>query len=1545
MNDSARLYFLSPDLLAIQIDAGSVQLGLGVEPDTFTGEQFDSEILLNASNYAISSSTDPLFSTVMGLEGAQLSLKTKTTDVAFLDRNQRFNPNQLAWAQQYTVYVQLPDGTSLTRGETYTIDFTGELESSINDIVGFEYEPEQVFSEAIHIAQLGYDPDDPKIGFLSEWLGRDVSGNNAPIPEYFQEGLRFWIVDATTGQRVEDDGVVRTATLSLGADFDEDVRGGFQNYSRTDVYALDFSDFEQEGRYYLEVDGVGRSFEFQIAENTWERGFQISMQGLYNQRSGTAIGGPYSETEYLRSFHPDDGILVFPTDGLAATVNGETVSVEDLQLIDTSEGLGGGTNFRQAFQAYSAPFDLDGSGRASDSELAQFIVPLEDAWGGYKDAGDWDRRVQHLFGTRQHLALLEQFPDYFEGIDLNIPDTLDSFATLDSLNTSVASNNLPDVLDESLWNLDFFRRLQNSDGGVRGGIDTAQSPIAGETSWQQTRTVFAYAADPWSSYIYAGTAARAARILGQYDSVLASQYRVSALSAMNWAEAEFLTDASYDVMQIRDERNLAALELYLLTEDPVWHQLFLDTTVFAGEQCGPDQPCFDTFQNGSHEQRGAALLYARAPRNLIDDTTQANAIAALVRAADNSLAVQNGGPITFKGRPTGGTAAGTAFNQTRINTPFAPLSPGRLATPQVDDLLAAYTITGDRQYLDGAVKGAHFSAGANPSNTVFTSGLVAAGLAQREPKNSFVIDARSTRQGTPAGITAYGPLDSRFGFNRTQQNLFGQESFPFPTAWPIYENYFDNYWNFQNTEFTISQSIAPNAFTWGYLAASDSITPPTVTAPIPDRVFVDGSTINLDLSGNFADSDGTITNYFAVGLPSGLSIDNSGLISGTLAFDASLDPRIVNPGNQGSRDYSIRIIATDNDGAAVSQIFALTAENVDPLAIDDRFTTNESTPISGNVFTDSGIDRDGDPDNDAISIDRNTSPSNGSVTLEDDGDFTYTPNDSFVGTDSFNYTISDGNGGSDTATVTIEVNPPNTLPTAIDDAATTDEDVAVSGNVLDGSNGGLDTDLDGDTLTVVSNTDPDNGTVTLNVTGEFTYTPDDDFNGSDSFTYTISDGNGGSDTATVNITVNDVGTYLSFAQDGSVGGVTFSDEDILRLDPSSGDYELYADLSDVGITGDVDAVHVADDGSVLLSFESPTSLSGLGTVDDSDIVRFTPTSTGANTAGSFEFYFDGSDVGLTSGGEDIDSVALSPNGDLVISVTGTFNAGGIRGRDEDLLLFDATSLGANTSGSFSLYFDGADVGLGSSPEDVNGASVDANGDLFLTTLNNFTVPGLTGDGADISLFDPTSLGNSTSGTFSQFLDGSENGLAGLRIDGISVNSASSAPGDSTPPSISSLTPTDNATNVPVGSNLQIQFSEAVQAGTGTIVLRRLSDGSEIEAINVTSNQVTISGSTVTIDPSDLAADTDIYVEIAAGAFEDGAGNDFAGLADNTTWNFTTAAPPVGLDNLVFVSSQGNGSVGGVSYRDEDVLAYDPGTGSWEQFFDGSDVGITADLNA
>ncbi len=341
--------------------------------------------------------------------------------------------------------------------------------------------------------------------------------------------------------------------------------------------------------------------------------------------------------------------------------------------------------------------------------------------------------------------------------------------------------------------------------------------------------------------------------------------------------------------------------------------------------------------------------------------------------------------------------------------------------------------------------------------------------------------------------------------------------------------------------------------------------------------------------------------------------------------------------------------------------------------------------------------------------------------------------------------------------------------------------------------------------------------------------------------------------------------YVSSSSGGSADGVSFTDDDILGFDPGSGTWSMVFDGSDVGLDEDLNGFLFLDDGSILMTVKETNSLPGVGNVDDSDIVRFFPTSLGPSTAGTFSLFLDGSDVGLSNSSENIDAIGASPDGRLVISTSGSFSVPGVTGRDEDLLVFNATSFGDSTSGSFELYFDGSDVQL--DVEDIEGTWIDPlNNDVYLTVNNPFAVTGASGDAADIFTCTPGSLGASTSCSYSLFWDGSANDFAGENTDGISLGADASI-------TIPGGGPTPTPTNTPVGPT---------PTPTNTPV-----------------------GPTPTPTPT----------------------------------------PTPGAGETIYASSSSGGDAGGVSFRDEDILAYDTGSGTWSMYFDGSDVGVGGeDLN-
>jgi hypothetical protein len=244
---------------------------------------------------------------------------------------------------------------------------------------------------------------------------------------------------------------------------------------------------------------------------------------------------------------------------------------------------------------------------------------------------------------------------------------------------------------------------------------------------------------------------------------------------------------------------------------------------------------------------------------------------------------------------------------------------------------------------------------------------------------------------------------------------------------------------------------------------------------------------------------------------------------------------------------------------------------------------------------------------------------------------------------------------------------------------------------------------------------------------------------------------------------------LSATGSGTVGGIAFSSEDIVAYDSATGLWSMFFDGSDVSIgLNNLDGFALLGDGSILMSFTRAQSIGGLADVDDSDIVRFVPTSLGGTTAGSFEWFLDGSDVGLTSAGEDVDAIGLTADGRLLISTLGNFSAGTFSGTDQMLLVLDNATYGENSGGDWALYFNGTTADLTDSSEDISGAWVDAaNGDIYLSSSGAFTVGGVSGDASDIFVCAPLALGATTTCSYTLFWDAAAAGF-GSGIDGLAI---------------------------------------------------------------------------------------------------------------------------------------------------------------------------------
>ena len=247
---------------------------------------------------------------------------------------------------------------------------------------------------------------------------------------------------------------------------------------------------------------------------------------------------------------------------------------------------------------------------------------------------------------------------------------------------------------------------------------------------------------------------------------------------------------------------------------------------------------------------------------------------------------------------------------------------------------------------------------------------------------------------------------------------------------------------------------------------------------------------------------------------------------------------------------------TDTGNIATVEI-TVNPVNDAPVAYDDNYTVLQGTTLIVNNINAGILNQgtaDSDIDSNNLTVNLKADANQGDLILNQDGTFEYSPFPSFYGEDRFTYVATDGLLESNIVTVTIQVDIDNETPIANDNNYSVDEDLLL--NVLP-ENGLLtnDTDSDGDTLTIVSYDQPANGQVDVNLQdGSFTYSPFNDFNGTDSFTYYITDTYHDSTPATVTITVNPLND-APIANDDPPAGipyVTIEDVELVISDLAQG---------------------------------------------------------------------------------------------------------------------------------------------------------------------------------------------------------------------------------------------------------------------------------------------------------------------------------------------------------------------------------------------------------
>ncbi|MGY8900703.1 MAG: Ig-like domain-containing protein [Paraglaciecola sp.] len=300
-----------------------------------------------------------------------------------------------------------------------------------------------------------------------------------------------------------------------------------------------------------------------------------------------------------------------------------------------------------------------------------------------------------------------------------------------------------------------------------------------------------------------------------------------------------------------------------------------------------------------------------------------------------------------------------------------------------------------------------------------------------------------------------------------------------------------------------------------------------------------------------------------------LTIDSVSVDFGSVSVNGDGDIVYVPPGDFNGPAV-ISYTVADGTGLFDSTTVSVDVQNVNdlPVATGETATIAEDNTLNLNVLS-----NDSDVDGDTLSV-ASVSASVGSASVASNGNVIYTPPADYFGPVTISYTVSDGNGGSDDASISLTVTSVNDAPVANSDSYGTSEDQTVTISVLNN-----DVDVENDNLNI-SQISVDVGSLTANGNNTYLYTPVDNFNGNVTINYSITDGNGGTANATSTITV------ASVNDTPVVNGetATIDEDETLNLDVLSNDSDIDGDvLSIASVSASVGAVSVGSDGNLVFT--------------------------------------------------------------------------------------------------------------------------------------------------------------------------------------------------------------------------------------------------------------------------------------------------------------------------------------------------------------------------
>ena len=321
-------------------------------------------------------------------------------------------------AVAHFAYLKL--AKALEEGKTYTI------KTKNGEKLTFAYDENKIVSQTIKVNQIGYLPSaGRKIAYLGMWLAAE-----GPLSLKEWIGKKFYIVDK------KNNDVAFTGKIRFRMDEQYYTGSGKKiPLNGEQVCDMDFSNFNKEGKYYICVPGIGRSWDFEISKHAIGRAFYKHIRGLFHQRSGIAKGPPHTN-------------WIMGADHMNSWVSKYSPENSDYSPTGKSFGYLNQNGTPVALNRFTVIYE-----NRTNKKLK--------VYGGWWDAGDFQRRTFHFQIVQDLLSAYFMFPKKFSDGQQDIPES---------------GNGIPDIIDEAAWGVEVWRKAQNAKGGVGCWLEGTSQP-------------------------------------------------------------------------------------------------------------------------------------------------------------------------------------------------------------------------------------------------------------------------------------------------------------------------------------------------------------------------------------------------------------------------------------------------------------------------------------------------------------------------------------------------------------------------------------------------------------------------------------------------------------------------------------------------------------------------------------------------------------------------------------------------------------------------------------------------------------------------------------------------------------------------------------------------------------------------------------------------------------------------------------------------------------------------------------------------------------